>query len=564
MTAKREWSLAAVHEVVSTTVPDREMVVWRDVRRSYAAVRERSAAFAGALRDAGLGAHRERAELAPWECGQDRIALLLHNRPEHVEAILGCWKARAVPCNVNYEYTPREIAELLERLDARGVVYERALGARLAEVVDRSSVRARSRSSVRARSRSSVRARSRIDLLVEVDDGSDTPRLPGAVDYETLATGPHRVPHDTTPDDLHVACTGGTTGHPKAVLWRQADIFVSSMGGDDEIDEARLRARAEAGAGVWFPTSPMMHVAAQWTTFLAANMGATVVLHDDTQRFDAREILEVAERERANMMTIVGDAYGRPMIDELRRRPYDLSALAVLGTGGTPTSNAVKEALAQEIPGVIVRDGYGSSETGVMGSGQFDAAGPEQQRFEVAPDARILSADRSRFLEPGDDEVGWIVRRGHVPLGYLDDEAATTATFPVVDGVRLAVAGDRARYDADGRVVLLGRDSLVINTGGEKVFVEEVEDVLKRHDAVVDALVTSRPHDRFGQEVVAVVQLADGAGVTPPELRAWCTEHLARYKAPRAFVVVDVVQRHPSGKADYAWARSVAPGAEGA
>jgi len=248
MSGTREWSLAAVHEVVSATVPDREMVVWRDVRRTYAEVRGRSAAVAGALHHHGLGAHRERAELQPWECGQSRVALLLHNRPEHVEAILGCWKARAVPCNVNYEYTPREIAALLQRLDARAVVYERALGAKLGDVV------------------------AQLDLLVEVDDGSDAARLPGAVGYETLATGPHRVPDDTTPDDLHVACTGGTTGHPKAVLWRQADMFVSSMGGDDTIDEARLRARAETGAGVWFPTSPMMHVAAQWTTFLAREL----------------------------------------------------------------------------------------------------------------------------------------------------------------------------------------------------------------------------------------------------------------------------------------------------
>ena len=366
MTHVGEWSLTDVHDVVSATIPDREMVVWRDVRRTFGEIRERSAAVAGHLRQHGFGAHRERAHLAPWECGQDRVALLLHNRPEHVEAILGCWKARVVPCNVNYEYTAGEIADLLGRLGARGVVYERSLGAKLGDVLDR------------------------LDLLVEVDDGTDAAPLPGSVDYETVASGPERAPDDTTPDDLYIACTGGTTGHPKAVLWRQADLFVAAMGGADDTDEARLRARAETGAGVWFPTSPMMHVAAQWTTFLAANMGATVVLHDDSRRFDAREILEVAARERANMMTIVGDAYGRPLVDELRRRRYDLSALAVLGTGGTPTSNAVKDALAHEIPRVIVRDGYGASEIGVMASGEFDAGRADQQRFDLGPDARIL------------------------------------------------------------------------------------------------------------------------------------------------------------------------------
>jgi fatty-acyl-CoA synthase len=304
-----------------------------------------------------------------------------------------------------------------------------------------------------------------------------------------------------------------------------------------------------------------MHVAAQWTVFLAASMGATVVLHDDRTRFDAATILATAARERANMMTIIGDAYARPLIDELRRTPYDLSALAVLGTGGTPTSAAAKDALTELLPQVTIRDGYGASEIGVMGSGDQSGRVAHTQHFELSPSARILDTDRTHFLEPGDAEVGWIARTGHVPLGYLGDEVATAETFPVVDGVRVAVPGDRAQYTADGQVVLLGRDSLVVNTGGEKVFVEEVEDVLKRHDHVVDALVTSRPHERFGHEVVGVVQLTAPDACSPAALRAWCTEHLARYKAPRAFTVVVEVRRHPSGKADYRWAREQAASA---
>jgi fatty-acyl-CoA synthase len=261
------------------------------------------------------------------------------------------------------------------------------------------------------------------------------------------------------------------------------------------------------------------------------------------------------------MMTIIGDAYARPLLDELRANDYDLSALAVLGTGGTPTSAAAKDALAEMLPGVTIRDGYGASEIGVMGSGDQAGRVEQTQRFQVVPSARILADDRSRFLEPGDTEIGWIVRTGHVPLGYLDDEAATNATFPVVDGERVAVAGDRAQFTDDGQVVLLGRDSLVVNTGGEKVFVEEVEDVLKRHDAVVDALVTGRPDERFGQAVVAVVQLTEPDAVSAGDLRAWCGEHLARYKAPRAVVFVEEVRRHPSGKADYRWAKEQAASA---
>jgi fatty-acyl-CoA synthase len=539
-----QWSLTRVFDVVGSTIPDRDMVVWGDVRRTYGDALSRADALAAHLSARGLGLHRERAELENWECGQDRVAVLMHNRPEHVETILGCWRARAVPCNVNYQYTASEIAELFRMLGIRAVVYERGLAPLLQAAL--------------------VELDATDFVLVELDDGSDAPTsppsplIPGAADFETVVDAGGHVEDETSPDDIYIACTGGTTGRPKAVLWRQGDLFVAAIGGTDDMDEATLRTRAEAGAGVWFPTSPLMHVAAQWTVFLAASMGATVVLHDDRRRFDAPTILATAARERANMMTIIGDAYARPLLEELRTNEYDLSALAVLGTGGTPTSAGAKDALAEMLPGVTIRDGYGASEIGVMGSGDQSGRVAQTQHFQVIPSARILADDRSRFLAPGETEVGWIVRTGHVPLGYLDDEAATNATFPVVDGERLAVAGDRAQYTPDGQVVLLGRDSLVVNTGGEKVFVEEVEDVLKRHDAVVDVLVTGRPSERFGQEVVAVVQLTTPGATSPADLRAWCGEHLARYKAPRAVVFVDEVRRHPSGKADYRWAKEQA------
>jgi 3-oxocholest-4-en-26-oate---CoA ligase len=529
----REWTLGDVHDVVSSEIPDRVMIVHRDDRRTYREVRERAEALASFLTARGFGAFRERGDLARWEAGQDRVAILAYNIPEHVETLLGCWRARVVPCNVNYHYTAGEVADLLHRIGARGAVYDRRLAGKLSGIVDD------------------------LDLLVELGSEPGAPSLPHALHYErALAEGAASpVTMETSPDDLYMACTGGTTGRPKAVMWRQGDIFVAGMGGADGIDEAALRARASAGAGTWFPTSPLMHVAAQWTALLAANMGATVVLHDDARPFDVRTILETAARERANMMTIVGDAYARPMIEELRSRPYDLAGLAVLGTGGTPTSVEAKRALMELLPHVTIRDGYGGSEIGVMASGETvdDASAP--QSFTPVASARLLAGDRTRFLDVGDDEVGWIVRTGHVPLGYLDDEAATESTFPVVEGQRVAIAGDRARYTPDGHVVLLGRDSLVVNTGGEKVFVEEVEDALKRHGDVVDALVVGRPSERFGQEVTAIVQLRPECAPRPDDLREWCTTRLARYKAPRAFVFVERVQRHPSGKANYQWAR---------
>jgi fatty-acyl-CoA synthase len=529
------WSLTGVFDVVGSTIPDREMVVWGGVRRTFGDALARADALGAFLRERGLGIHRERAELENWECGQDRVAVLMHNRPEHVETILACWRARAVPCNVNYQYTAAEIAELFRMLGTRGVVYERGLAPLLRAAL--------------------AELDTEVDGLVELDDGSKEASIPGAVDFETVVAHGGHLDDESSPDDIYIACTGGTTGRPKAVLWRQGDLFVAAIGGTDDMDEAKLRKRAEAGAGVWFPTSPLMHVAAQWTVFLAASMGATVVLHDDSRRFDAPTILATAARERANMMTIIGDAYARPLLEELRTNEYDLSALAVLGTGGTPTSAGAKDALAEMLPGVTIRDGYGASEIGVMGSGDQAGRVAQTQRFQVVPSARILTEDRSRFLSPGETEVGWIVRTGHVPLGYLDDEAATNSTFPVVEDERVAVAGDRAQFTDDGQVVLLGRDSLVVNTGGEKVFVEEVEDVLRRHGAVVDVLVTGRPSERFGQEVVAIVQLTTPDAASPAELRAWCGEHLARYKAPRAVAFVEEVRRHPSGKADYRWAK---------
>jgi fatty-acyl-CoA synthase len=318
--------------------------------------------------------------------------------------------------------------------------------------------------------------------------------------------------------------------------------------------ESTLRQRAAAGGGVWFPTSPLMHVAAQWTAMIALNQGATVVLHDDSKPFDMTTILETAARERVTFMTIVGDAYARRMVERLRRGDLDLSQLFVLGTGGAPTSMELKREIHEHLPQVMIRDGYGATEIGAAASGAL-ADDDGQQRFELGPNTRILSADRTRFLTDADDEIGWLARVERVPLGYLDDPEATEATFPVIDGVRVAVPGDRARMEPDGRFVLLGRDSLVVNTGGEKVFVEEVEDALKRCDGVCDVVVVGRPDERFGQAVVAIVQLALGSTADPASLRDQCSAQIARYKAPRAFLFVDRVQRHPSGKADYSWAR---------
>jgi fatty-acyl-CoA synthase len=532
----QEWSLAGAYEALAAAAPDRDLLVWQSVRRTYGEVLHRTRCFAAFLRRRGLGLRRERGALERWECGQSPVALLLYNCPEYIEAMLGSFRARAVPFNVNQHYRAEEIRSLLDMVGAEAAVYHRSLGPLLAES-----------------------ARARGLALVDVDDGSGVAPLPGSTSFEEAAgklSGAAELP-EPSPDDLYLVCTGGTTGSPKGVLWRQADIFVSAMGGAEGLSRADLAARTSPGAGVWFAAPPLMHAASQWTAFAALHGGGTIVLHDDSAPFAARTILETVERERVNMMSIVGDAFGRPLIEELRRRRYDVASLQRIGTGGAFTSDACKSALLELLPGVVIVDGYGASETGGMAYGATTAAAKARGHAPAAG-AAVLSADRSRFLAPGDDEIGWTARRGRVPLGYLGDRKKTEETFPIIDGQRVAVPGDRARLSREGVILLLGRDSLVVNSGGEKIFVEEVEDVLRRHPDVADALVVGRPSERFGEEVVAVVQLRPGAAADPNALREFTAASIARFKAPRAIAFCERVQRHASGKADYRWAREAA------
>jgi fatty-acyl-CoA synthase len=300
-----------------------------------------------------------------------------------------------------------------------------------------------------------------------------------------------------------------------------------------------------------------MHAAAQWTAFSGLHNGGTVVLHDDSQPFDARRILEVAEREGVRMMSIVGDAYAGPLVEALRHGSYDLSSLTLIGTGGAATGEQHKEALLDLLPQLTIVDGYGASETGGMAFGARSRS-TRPDGFTPGAGADVVSEDRTRFLSPGDDEVGWTARRGRVPLGYLGDPGRTEATFPIIDGERVAIPGDRAQRLPDGSIRMLGRDAMVVNTGGEKVFVEEVEEVLRRHPDVADALAVGRPSERFGQEVVAVVAPREGATLDPSSLREFVAADIARFKAPRAVAVCDRVRRHANGKADYRWAQEVA------
>ncbi|ORW12197.1 acyl-CoA synthetase [Mycobacterium kyorinense] len=526
-----EWTIGAVLDAIADVVGDRTMTVCGHRRSTFAESADRTRRLANFLAGNGFGVHRERGSLERWECGQDRVALVMYN-DLYPDMLVGCLKARTVPVNVNYNYTPREVAELFDYIRPRAVVYHRSLGAKFAEVVGGA------------------------DLLVSVDDGSAAPELPGAVTLDNaLAQGDTDQPVTPSPDDLLMICTGGTTGRPKGVLWRQSDIYVSSMVGADHESAAEIQNKVRGRAGApWFAVSPLMHAAGMWTAFSAILHGTPVVLYDTGKQLDPKAVWQIAEREKVGLMTMVGDAYAAPLVEELQRGSYDLSSLYAIGTGGAATNPKYQRALLESLPHITLINGYGSSETGNMGFGhsQRDA---RTDTFTLREGGLILSEDCTRFLQPGDQEVGWVARTGRIPLGYFNDPDATRRTFPVVDGRRVVISGDRACFEDDGTLRLFGRDSLVVNTGGEKVFVEEVEEVLRAHPAVADALVLGRPSERWGEELVALVALRNGAAPDREHLHAHCTTQLARFKAPKEFIFVEQIRRLGNGKPDHRWAK---------
>jgi 3-oxocholest-4-en-26-oate---CoA ligase len=529
-----EWTIGAVLDAIAEVIPDRASTMCGDRRSTFAETADRTRRLANFLAARGLGAHRERASLQNWECGQDRVALVMHN-DLYPDMVVGCLKARAVPVNVNYNYTPREVSELLDYVRPRAVIYHKSLGAKFADVFPPDSA----------------------DLLLSVEDGSAAPELPGAVSLDdALAQGDsdHRV--TASPDDLLMICTGGTTGRPKGVLWRQSDIYVSSMLGADHASAQEIHDKVRGPASPpWFAVSPLMHAAGMWTAFAAIMAGTTVVLYDTSKKLDPRLVWETAGREKVGMMTMVGDAYAAPLVDELHHGQYDLSSLNAIGTGGAATNRKYQRALLEMLPHITLINGYGSSETGNMGFGNSHGD-TRTDTFTLREGGLVLSRDYGHFLRPGEREIGWAAREGRIPLGYFNDPDATRKTFPEVDGKRVVISGDRASLEDDGTMRLYGRDSLVVNTGGEKVFVEEVEEVLRAHPAVADALVVGRPSERWGEELVALIELRDGADAVPELLHTHCTSQLARFKAPKELVFVEHVHRLGNGKADYRWAKT--------
>ena len=532
-------SYPELHEAIAATRPDAECLIFRDKRLTWKDVTDRTRQLANYLAGQGLGCHTERDQLSGWETGQDHLAIYLHNGNEYLEAMLGSWKARVAPFNVNYRYVAEELQYLLNDSQASAIVVHSRFAPLLQE----------------------VRAHlPRLRVILQVPDSSNHELLPGAVWYEdALAQSPTTKPvagyHG---DDLYILYTGGTTGMPKGVLWRNADAVVECFGGSKTattVDEFLVEA---VGAMRSLPSPPFMHGAGHWIAMRTWLSGGTIIVQSQPDRLDADDIWGLIEREKANFLLIVGDAFARPLLDGLAGNTRDLSSLLTILSGGAALSAHLKKEFLEHLPWIMMVDGLGSSEAGGQLSQVSAGETASTGTFPLAPQNHILSEDMTRVLEPGHEELGWLAKSGRLALGYLNDAEKTKKTYPVVDGVRYVVPGDRARVTADLMIELHGRDSVTINSGGEKIFAEEVEAAIKAHPSVYDCVVTGRPSERWGNEVVAIVRLKDGETPNEESLLTEAEHHIARYKLPKAFVFVPEIVRSPAGKADYRWAKSIA------
>jgi acyl-CoA synthetase (AMP-forming)/AMP-acid ligase II len=526
-----EFQIADMFEAVVDAVPDNEaLVCGRDgdviSRATYAQLDARANRAANAFASMGIGAG-------------DHVGIHLYNCAEWIEAMLGLFKVRAVPVNVNYRYVAEELAYLFADADLRIVLTEPAFVDRIDQV------------------RPDL---PRLDHVVVRGDDWDG-RSAEASEVRPAGQG-------RSADDLYLIYTGGTTGMPKGVMWRQEDIFFASLGGRgtpsrgrpalQHADEVFDRARMGDPIMRRLPLCPLMHGGAQWVALQTHLNGGALVL-DVGRHFAAPDALRLLADERVELTMLIGDATARPLADELAARPdlYDLSALQVIASGGAIMSPSVKEQLRELLPSTKVIDTFGASETG--GQGRLSSSRAAGELRLVTDEYTAVFDEQLRPVEPGSGVVGKLARRRWIPLGYYKDPEKTAATFPEIDGVRWSIPGDNAIVNDDGTITLLGRGAMSINTGGEKVFPEEVEGAIKRHPAVFDAMVVGVPDERFGQRVAAVVSLRpDVDAPTDDELDRFIRDLLSGYKVPRRWVRVDCCERLPTGKPDYAWARSVA------
>lgn len=531
------WHFADVFETIASIVPDQTALINGGTRRSWRAFEDRAARLANALVSTGI---RPDA----------KVAIYGHNSSAYLEAQFAVFKARAVPINVNYRYVEHELRYLFENADVEAVFFDAKYAHRLATIRD---------------------SLPGLKHFIQIDDGSDG-TLPGGDDFEALIAGHDRLPRlDYSEDDIYMIYTGGTTGMPKGVMYRQGDfaagIAASRLGPEVAATPQNLIAlveqiKAAQMAPISLPACPLMHATGMWLGALMTHLGGGAVATISDEKFDPHAIWACVAQERVNLLAIVGDAFAKPLLAALREADargerYDLSSLAVIGSSGVMFSTEVKQGLLA-YANVEIRDLMGSTEGGMGVSVMSRALPPgKTARFALNTTTKVFN-DRDEEVVPGSDEVGMIANGGFVPTGYYKDPEKSARTFRTVGGVRYAFPGDFARIAADGTLVLLGRGSVCINTGGEKVFPEEVEEALKAHDSIWDALVVGIPDERFGERVVGVISAHPGWTIDEAAVIDFARTRLAGYKLPRHLLTVDTVQRAANGKADYQWARQTA------
>ncbi len=529
------WNIADLIEHVADRVPDRVAIIVGDRAETYRELEENANRLAHHLAANGVKAG-------------DHVGIYAFNSHEFVETILAAYKLRAVPINVNYRYVEAELRYLFDNADLVALVHDAQFASRIEAVRDAVPL---------------------MKHLIVIDDGSgtDTSAL-GSVPYaDAVASGsPERDFGPRSDDDIYILYTGGTTGMPKGVVWRQEDVlcvlgglvnFETGVRVQDEWQFANAAAETADG-NLGIVIAPLMHGAAQWGTLNGLLNGRTTVL---MPKFDAHEVWKAVERHRITTLGITGDAMGRPLIEALEAGDYDTSSLVTVASTAAVFSATVKERYLERFPNLIIADAVGSTETGYNGVRVITKGGeaekPGLPTIRMGPDTVVLDDDL-HIVQPGSGVVGRMARGGNVPLRYHKDPEKSAATFVTVEGKRYSIPGDFAIVEADGTMTLLGRGSVCINSGGEKIYPEEVEAAFKAHPAVFDAVVVGVPDERWGERVAAVIEARPGHSVTLDELDTHAREHVAGYKVPRELHVVDKIERSPSGKPDYPWAKRVA------
>jgi len=520
------WNYADVWEVVADVLPDAPALVHGPLHRSWRDFDRRADGVAGWLMDHGLQRN-------------ETFAQYLYSCPEYLEAVFAAFKLAIPPVNTNYRYAPDELAYLWDNADCGAVVFHGEFTDRVAEVRPRVP---------------------RVRAWLWVDDGTG-PCPEWATPFEdAVGAGTTRhvaAPWGRSPDDIYIVYTGGTTGMPKGVMWRQDDLFAvlnasapvryPEDGGLDDVREMLIKPGPPH-----IPCAPLMHGTGSFTSFAVLSSGGSVVTMTG-RHFSSVELLDTIEREGVRSIAIVGDAFAKPLLAALDAEParWDVSSLRVVTSSGVMFSAATKEGLLRHMPRLIIADTLGSSEALSMATAVTTADAPSATAvFAIGPRTRVITED-GRDVVPGSGEVGLMALRGRVPVGYYKDEAKSARTFRFLDGARWSIPGDWATVEADGTLRLLGRGSQCINTGGEKVYPEEVEEVIKTYPDVLDAACVGVPDERFGEVVVALVEGRSGTTIDAASLIAHVKAHLAGYKAPRRVVQLRSLGRAPNGKVDY-------------